>query len=73
MSSPASAFFVVVRKAREPARERLPGVQSFELPRGAADALDLLEVDGLEQRLAGREVAIQRSDADVGASRDALQ
>jgi hypothetical protein len=51
----------------------LPGVQAFELPRGAADPLDLLKVDDLEERLARREVAIQRPDADVGAAGDALQ
>ena len=48
-------------------------VQAFKLPRGAADPLDLLYVDGLEERLARREVAIQRADADVGASGDPLQ
>ena len=38
-----------------------------------AELLHLAPIDGLEQGLAGREVAIERADADAGASRHGLQ
>ena len=39
----------------------------------AADRLDLVEVDGLEQVLARREVAIEGADADLRAAGDVLE
>jgi len=57
----------------QPLRERLPRRQAGEVVRGAADRLDLVEVDGLEQVLARGEVAVQRADADLGAAGDVLE
>ena len=38
-----------------------------------ADRLDFVEVDGFEQVLAGREVAVEGADADPGAAGDVLE
>ena len=67
------ALLVVVSAKRSSQAVSAARMEAGELLRGAADPLDLLDVDGLEQRLAGREVAIERADADIGAPGDALQ
>ena len=53
--------------------ERLPRVVALVLRRRAADLLDLLEVEGLQQRLPVGEVAVERADPDAGAARDLLE
>ena len=57
----------------QPCDERVPGLQVGEVGGRAADGLDLVEVDGLEQVLARREVAVERADADLRAPRDVLE
>ncbi len=50
-------------EALEPPIERLPGIGGLEFHSRAADLLDLVDVQRLEQRLAIREVAVERSDS----------
>lgn len=38
-----------------------------------AQCVDLVRVDGFEEFGAGREVAVQRADADAGAACDVLE
>ena len=45
----------------------------LQLFRKFDELLDLAAIDGLEQRLARREMAVERADADPGASRHRLQ
>ena len=56
----------VAHEAAEPLRERVPRRQVDEIGGLAGERLDLVEVDGLEQVLAGREVAVERGRADRG-------
>src|SRR3954465_12239332 len=58
-----------------PAAERENPSTPAGVERGgrAADLLDLVDVERLEQRLAVGEVAVQRADPDAGAARDLLQ
>src|SRR5581483_5966441 len=57
-------------EAVDPGGERLPGVGVVEFGGGAAD---LLDVEGLEECLAVREVAVERADPDTGAPCDLLK
>ena len=57
----------------QPADERFPRRQLGELIGRAAQAFDLVDVDGLEQRLPVWEVAIERADTDLRAPRDLLE
>ena len=56
-----------------PSRERIPWRESVELGRRAAQIVDLVDVDGLEQGLPAGEVAIQGADPNLGAAGDLLQ
>ena len=69
----ASLRVDVVREPVQPGGERLPGRRVGEVRRGPAEILDLPDVDGLEQVLTRREVAVQRPDPHVRAARDVLQ
>ena len=59
-----------------PAADACKGVprrESLELRPGAAQAVDLVDIDRLEQGLAVREIAVQGSDAHLGATGNLLQ
>ena len=57
----------------QPCGERLPGWELRVLCGGFADRLQLVEVDRLEQGLAGGEMPVERADPDPGAAGDVLQ
>jgi hypothetical protein len=57
----------------EPRDERGPRLLLAERVGGADERLDLADVDGLDQVVAGREVAVQRADADLRAAGDVLE
>src|SRR5689334_24584942 len=63
----------VADEALKPADERLPRLLVAQVGGRAAERVDLLDVDGLDQVGARREVPVQRPDADVRAARDLLQ
>jgi hypothetical protein len=62
-------FLVATNSTLDRSQRRL----AFQLFRQLAELLYLASIDGLEQRLAGREVAIKRPDADPGSSCHRLQ
>ena len=57
----------------QPRDERVPGLEVGKAGGRAADGLDLVEVDGLEQMLARREVPVERADADLRPPGDVLE
>jgi hypothetical protein len=63
----------VADELAQPGDEGVPGLEVAEVVGLAAHLLDLVDVDGLQERLARREVAVQRADADTCATRDVLQ
>ncbi len=50
----------------QPLRQRIPRRQRREVIRRARHRLDLVDVDGLEERLARWEVPVKRPDSDPG-------
>ena len=61
------------RSAAASAVSASQGSSSRELARAARQRLDLVDVDGLHEVGARREVAVQRPDADAGAAGDVLE
>ena len=60
----------IAGEAVQPGRERIEGLELGQIRGRLAERLDLVDVDRLEQLLSGREVAVERADADARAARD---
>ena len=63
----------VVHEPVEPGHQGLPGRLVGQVDGRPAQGVDLLDVDGLEQVLAGREVAVEGADPHPGPAGDVLQ
>ena len=63
----------VVHEPVEPGHQGLPRGLVGQVDGRAAQGVDLLDVDGLEQVLAGREVPVEGADPDPGPAGDVLQ
>ena len=61
-------------KTPHPGAQRLRRGQGFgEARRGVGQLLDLAAIDRLDDRVAGREVAVKRADPDIGPARDLFE
>src|SRR3954447_13939854 len=60
-------------EALEPGVEGVPRIGVVERGGRAADLLDLVDVERLDQSLPVREVAVERADPDARAARDLLE
>ena len=63
----------VAQELVQPLDERVPRRQIGQVGGRARHRLDLVEIDGLEQVLAGREVPVERGGADLRAAGDVVE
>src|SRR3954462_11568154 len=63
----------VAEEVVQPGGQAVPRLEGRELLGASRDRLDLVDVDRLHEVRAGREVAVERPDADAGAAGDVLE